>query len=178
MCDLSATILFFLTVVCICENITCFLLILSSVAADQSSSVSFLHLFYCVPGGALVTWNGRAGIMALQIPLSQHSGGLCVFVLLWETLLLRHLCAALPHSLVLLLVITFLNELESVCQWRECWAHTTVKRSPTCLYFLSFLFSGPPSDKFWVSTAHSWLFWNSCQTWSCKESQEEDEGWP
>lgn len=166
MCALSAMILFFffLALVCICENITYFLLILSSVAADQSGSVSFLHLLYCVPGGALVTWNGRAGIMALQIPLSQHSVGPCLFVLLWETCLLRHMCAGSPHSLISPLVITFLHELESIFPCAVCWSRSTVKRFRLCLCFLPSVFSGPPSDKFWVSTAHSWLFWNSCQT--------------
>lgn len=180
MCDLSAVILFFffVAVVCICEDITHFLLILSSVAAHQSNSVSFLHLLCCVPGGALVTWNGRAGIVALQIPLSQHSLGPCLFVLLWETWLLRHMCADLFHNLVSPMVIIFLNELGSICQCGVCWSHSIVKRSPICAYFLPSLFSGPLSDKIWVSTAYSWLFWNSCQTWLHKENQEEDEGWP
>lgn len=105
-----------------------------SVAADQSSSVSFLHLLYCVPGGALVTWNGRAGIMALQIPLSQHSWAVSV-CLAWRD---WHVCADLAHSLVSLLVIPFLNELESDCQCGVCWSHSTVKRFPILPAFSSF----------------------------------------
>lgn len=54
-----------------------FLLILSSIAGDQSSSVSFLHLLYYLPREGLVAWNGRTGLMASQIPLSHWSLGLC-----------------------------------------------------------------------------------------------------